>query len=471
MEFEKLGARALVRGLAAKRWTSEELTRYFLSRVREVDATFHSVAFVEEREAVEAAAAIDERRARGEAIGALEGLPLTVKDAFRVAGRRTTYGMFLYRNHRPKNDSLVIEAIRGAGGVIFGRTAVPTACFDYNCKNQVYAECLNPRDPARTPGGSSGGSAAALALGITPLEIGSDLAGSIRYPAHCCGVFGLRTTEGWLPSADWGPDGSRPTFERFGVCGPMARSLDDLALFFDVLEARFPQERRVDGDGAKQHRIAFTSSLLGIDCDAATKAAMDALLARLANEGHAVERAEPSVDYEALLRDFTRIVGYEYARAMPWWLGGRFTEKLALDFAFLRKTGEGPFREGALEGASLSEPDYQRAVARIDRARRAVDDFFAEHDAWIAPCSPSPALPLELCGRDIPTPAGHVSYSRYLGAYLAPTAAFGTPALAFPLGEGEGRLPIGAQMHAARWSDRRLLSLARDLGLERRADD
>jgi len=197
---------------------------------------------------------------------------------------------------------------------------------------------------------------------------------------------------------------------------------------------------------------------------------MDALLARLTNDGHAVERAAPSVDFEALLRDFTRVVGYEYARAMPWWLGGRFTKKLALDFGILRKTGDGPLREGALEGASLSEAEYKGAVERIERASRAADEFFASRDLWLLPCSPSPALPLGLCGREVSTPKGPVSYTRYLGAYLAPTAALGTPALAFPIGEGEGKMPIGAQLHAAKWSDRRLLSLARDLRLDARAE-
>jgi amidase len=141
----------------------------------------------------------DARRAAGSPLSCLDGLPMTIKDAIRIKDRPTTYVMWPLRNYRPRSDSQLIKVLRSSGIVFLGRSAVPTAAFDWNCRNLVYPECVNPFDPQRTPGGSSGGAAAALAKGFTPLELGSDLGGSIRYPAHCCGVYGLRTTDGWLP--------------------------------------------------------------------------------------------------------------------------------------------------------------------------------------------------------------------------------------------------------------------------------
>lgn len=246
-EHRGLGARELVAGLAAGRWTSEELTSRLLDDISSLDAATPAVAVRFDAEAIAEARDVDRRRAAGEPLGPLQGLPITIKDSFRIEGRRTTYGLAHFKRYRARSDSEVIRALKEAGVIVIGRSAVPTAVFDWNCKNQVYDECVNPHDLERTPGGTSGGAAAAVAMGLTPLELGSDIAGSIRYPAHCCGVFGFRTTDGWLPSSDWGPEGMPPAFERFGVCGPIARSLDDLEGDLELLRevASWPVAQRV----------------------------------------------------------------------------------------------------------------------------------------------------------------------------------------------------------------------------------
>src|SRR5207253_4466223 len=142
-----------------------------------------------------------------------------------VAGLRSTFGLPHLRFYRPAADCGVVARLRRAGAVILGRTAVPFACFDWQCRPPLARECVNPLDPARTPGGSSGGAAAALAARFTPLELGTDQAGSIRYPAHCCGVFGLRTTVGLVPADDILSPG-KPLFSSIISVGPMARSVE-----------------------------------------------------------------------------------------------------------------------------------------------------------------------------------------------------------------------------------------------------
>src|SRR5262249_43570132 len=159
---------------------------YFLDRIRALNPVVHAVVSDWSQSALEQARISDKRRADGRPLSRIDGLPMTLKDAFRIRDRITTYGIILFKYHRARSDAAVIEALRFAGVVFMGQTVVPTACFDWNCRNQVYPEAVNPYNPARTPGGSSGGAAAAVASGMTPLEIGSDMGGSIRYPAHCC---------------------------------------------------------------------------------------------------------------------------------------------------------------------------------------------------------------------------------------------------------------------------------------------
>lgn len=448
-----LGARELVAGLSAGRWTSEQLVAGILEDIEARDTATHAVAFRYDAEALAEARALDRRRAAGEPLGPLQGLPLTIKDAFRIEGRRTTYGLSHYKRYRPRSDSEVIRALREAGTIIIGRTAVPTGSFDWNCKNQVYAECVNPRDLQRTPGGSSGGAAAAVAMGLTPLELGSDIAGSIRYPAHCCGVFGFRTSDGWLPSSDFGPEGA-PGFGRLVTCGPIARSLDDLGLVLQVFADRFPLPSRPRPVGLR--RVAFTDSIL-VECDQATATAVRALRQALAASGYDVRDDRPDVDFESLYRDWCLIVGYEYLCSFPRWLVARFAKKLALDLLLLRKLGTGAIRSGVLAGASLSRAEYQQALARRSQVLDAVDAFFQSYAAWVLPCSPAPAIRLHECGAPVATSGGAVDYSRFLGAYLMPTTVLGTPALALPAGTDAGGLPIDLQVHGPRFGDLELL--------------
>ena len=165
-------ATSLARGLRNGHWTSIALTEHFLKRIREINPQIHAVPYVFEKEALVQARESDARRAAGGALSAIDGLPMTIKDAARMKDSPSTYGLLLLRFHRPTSDCQLIAILRRSGVVFLGRTAVPTASFDWNCKNWVYPECVNSHDSSRTPGGSSGGAAAALARGLTPLELG-----------------------------------------------------------------------------------------------------------------------------------------------------------------------------------------------------------------------------------------------------------------------------------------------------------
>ena len=227
-----------------------------------------------------AADAADRALAAGEAKGALLGLPMTVKDTFETAGLRTTCGVPELSQHVPAADAVAVARLRAAGAVVFGKTNTPTWAGDWQTTNPIYGTTNNPWDRTRTPGGSSGGSAAAVAAGFTSLELGSDIGGSIRVPAHCCGVFGHKPSHGLVPQRGHLPGAPGTLTERdLNTIGPLARCVDDLELALDVVAGalpelahavtlRLPPRARDEAGGLPRRRLVRRAGLRGRPRDA-----------------------------------------------------------------------------------------------------------------------------------------------------------------------------------------------------------
>src|SRR5919107_1617280 len=235
-------ATEIVAGIRAKEVSSRELLATFLERV-ERRRDLNAVVTLDVERATATADRADEAVAKGEPLGALHGLPMTVKDAFETEGLRTTSGAPELSEHVPERDADAVARLRAAGAVIFGKTNLPIYAGDIQTFNDVFGVTNNPWDLSRGAGGSSGGAAAALAARLTPLELGSDIGGSIRNPAHYCGVTGLKPPYGIVPIRGHipGPPGSLSEGD-IGVAGPMARTVPDLELALDVLGG--PDEAR-----------------------------------------------------------------------------------------------------------------------------------------------------------------------------------------------------------------------------------
>jgi len=218
------------------RLASRELLDHFLDRIERLDGPINSVVTVDAERARSEAATADDMVANGADLGPLHGLPITVKDSFSTAGMRTTSGSPALADYVPETDAVPVAALRDAGCVVFGKTNLPMFAGDMQTYNDVFGVTNNPYDLDRTPGGSSGGAAAALACGFTPLELGSDIGGSIRIPAHNCGVIGHKPSHGIVPALGHipGPPGSLSVPDLF-VAGPLARSVSDLVLALDLL--------------------------------------------------------------------------------------------------------------------------------------------------------------------------------------------------------------------------------------------
>lgn len=218
------------------RVSAEDVLEAHLEQIERHNPTLNAVVTLDEKEARNRAQEADDALTRGEVWGPLHGVPFTLKDAHSTAGMRTTVG-FPLLDHVPEEDNTVTVRLKSAGGILVGKTNVPQMLADYQSDKPIFGRTNNPWDVDRTPGGSSGGVAAAVASGMTPFEIGTDLSGSVRIPAHFCGLFGLKPTERRVPLTGLVPNpwGIPRSIRVMSCIGPMARTVDDLALLYSII--------------------------------------------------------------------------------------------------------------------------------------------------------------------------------------------------------------------------------------------
>ena len=242
MIFEN--AHEILKKLKQKEVSAQEVLESFLKQVEAVNPSINAVVALDAERALEKAKKADKKSASRSKLGSLHGLPMTIKDAFEVEGIVSTGGNPAWQDNIPKRNAEAVQRLVDAGAIIFGKTNVPFLSADMQSFNKIYGTTNNPWDLERTPGGSSGGSAAALAAGMTPLELGSDIGGSIRVPAHFCGLFGHKPSYniisevGHMPP----PPGAISTGNGLSVAGPLARSPEDLEIALDVLVAAQEQD-------------------------------------------------------------------------------------------------------------------------------------------------------------------------------------------------------------------------------------
>ena len=301
--LEYLSAGQLTEGLRQRRFSSLELTDHLIARIERRDAATNAVVVRDFERAREAARAADAALARGEQRPLL-GLPMTVKESFNVAGLPTTWGIPQAKDFKASEDALIVARSRRAGAVLLGKTNVPILLDDWQSYNAIYGVTRNPWDLERTPGGSSGGAAAALAAGFAPLELGSDIGGSLRVPAHFTGVMALKPSLGLVPTRGHTPPGAPPLprNDDLAVVGPMARTAADLALLFDVIAG--PDElttgvgyrlalRPARHEQLARYRVLMIATHPLVPTAAPVRAALERLAGRLARSGVKVERSHP----------------------------------------------------------------------------------------------------------------------------------------------------------------------------------
>ena len=468
-----LPAVELCRLLAIGEVSSVELLDHFLRRIDELDGALNAVVALDADRARQRAAEADAARARGERWGPLHGLPMTIKDAFETEGLVTTSGAPELRDHVPTTDATAVARLKAAGAVVFGKTNLPLYAGDVQTYNEVYGRTNNPWDPDRTAGGSSGGAAAALAAGLTGLELGSDIGGSIRNPAHFCGVFGLKTTWGVIPGRGHipGPPGTLSAAD-VGVFGPMGRSAADLALGLDVLAGpdevdavgwrlELPPPRN-SGDVAGL-RVAtwFDDPFVPVAAD--VRSLLDGAAAALADAGAVIAPIEPPVDLAELARSWERLVVPVVTAGMP-----------AEDFAALAATDLPPEDPRSAEDGAVRalramvqrHRDWLRSNEARQRHRAAFAELFRHHDVLLAPVMPTAAFPHDTAGdmmaRTIDVDGAvrpyfdNLFWNGGIGTLLLPVAV---P----PVGLTPSGLPVGIQIVAPHLEDRTAVAVAAHL--------
>ena len=462
-------AEELSAALRAGDVSSAELTDEAITRIERHDKEINAICVPDFDRARTAARAADEARARGEDRPLL-GIPVTVKESYDIAGLPTTWGMPEHRTYIPAEDAVQVSRLRAAGAVVLGKTNVPFGLQDIQSFNEIYGTTNNPWDHGRTPGGSSGGSAAALALGFGALSIGSDLAGSLRTPAHFCGIYahkptlGLAATRGMVP-----PDApALPVEPDLAVVGPMARTARDLTLLLDVMAGPDPLTRGLAYDvtlpPARHERLGdFRVLVLDehplIPTGSAVRAGVHRVADALADAGARVERntpllpdlAEAGLLYTQLLFSGSvarfPVEAYEQLRVRAAGLGA---DDRSLDAARLR-------------GMAFSHRDWIEADNRRELHRHGWRQLFGEFDAVVCPVTPTPAFPHDhnpdpMARRLDIDGVAHPYFDQLVWAGLATMP--GLPATAVPAGRSPQGLPVGVQIVGPMFEDRTPLRLA-----------
>lgn len=438
----------LALAIRTRRITAREAVTSCLARLGEINPRINAVVDLTADEALAAADAADATVARGEPLGPLHGVPVTIKINVDYAGRATTNGVVAFKDRIAQADSPPVANWRKAGAIIIGRTNVPPFSARFFTDNALYGRTRNPWDAGRTPGGSSGGAAAAVATGIGALAHGNDRAGSIRYPAYACGVFGLRPTPGRVPTFEAStPNEPSITTQLTNVQGPLARSIRDLRLGLVTMATRDPRDpwwvpaETMSEVRTGRVRVAMLAEAAGIDADPAVSAAVRQAARWLEEVGYKVEETAPPRLEEAARLFFTLVRTEEQAGTT------KVIEQLG-DEALRRA------RASTMAYASeLNFEGYVKAFGRRASILREWMIFFERYPLLLMPVSWQRPLPVDFDQR------GDEVVARMLNAHhpMLAVSTLGLPGLSIPTGFADG-IPIGVQLVASRFKEELCLS-------------
>ncbi len=434
-------ATALCRAIRNKEISSEELVRVLVARIEEVNPKLNAVVRLEAERALRDARDADAALARGETRGPLHGLPMTLKDSIDTAGIVTTGGTEGRSEFIPERDATVAARLKAAGAVIVGKTNTPQLTLSYETNNKIFGRTSNPYDLSRSPGGSSGGAAAILATGGSPLEVGSDTGGSIRYPAHCCGLAGIKPTSGRVPrTGHIIPFGS--ITDSFTQLGPMARYVEDLTLALPILAGVDWRDPTIvpmplgdpDAVRVKDLRVSFHTDNGIKTPDPEVADVVRQAAQALSDQGISVEEKRPTGIEQS----------HEIIQALWRADGGHF----ALRLLFEAGTRKVPVEAKDLKPTPMK--DFVKVMDRWDSFRMDMISFLEDYDVILSPAF-STIAPPEGPPSDLP---------RY--SYTQSYNLTGWPGAVVRGGTKDG-LPIGIQIGARPWREDVALAVAKVL--------
>ncbi len=441
-EITRWTATELARAISSKRVSATEAVRAYLARIERMNGALNAVVTLDAEGALAAATRADAALARGDLLGPLHGVPITLKDCHATGGLRTTVGYPPLRDFVPREDGTTAARSRAAGAILLGKTNVPPLLGGPYTDNPIFGRTNNPWNLERTPGGSSGGSAAAVAAGMAALDVGSDALGSVRLPAHFCGIFGLKPSERRVPLTGHHCFGDLPGGPRAwrAICciGPLARSVEDLALAFGVLAGPDGRDTdvppvpraRVPRLELRTLRIGWSRTFPGVPVSRDVSDAVERVAGELAAAGARVEE-----------------------RTLP--LGADGYDDM---WALIQLVGTSP-DVAKVEPATPRIVELVRLLDARDVIMRSFDAFAEQMDAFLCP----PAVSTAFAHGRVREPIlvdGVATDFRHAAHHCLPFNMSGQPGVVLPVGLSSEGLPVGVQLVGRRWHDEHLLGVA-----------
>jgi amidase len=449
MELWRRSARELAHLIASRQVSSREVVTAHLQRIEEVNPHLNAVVRRMDESALAGADAADAAVRRGDRLGPLHGVPFSVKENIDVAGTPTTSAVVALAEAYSNTDAPVVERMKAAGGIVIGRTNLPDMGLRIHTDSSLHGLTRNPWNPDRTAGGSSGGEGSALASGMSPIGLGNDIGGSLRNPAHCCGVASIKPTQGVIPSAtEIPPTGLSMAFQLMASEGVMARRVADVRLGFDIVRGQHWRDpysvtaSLAEATGDRPWRVAVMDTPPGGSTDPGIAAAVRAAGEALARAGHHVETAAPP-DFEEVVSMWASTINADLLVSRP-----LLEAVMGEDAKTFLGYGMSVFPALDAEGLALLH------LRRFEVAAKWAQ-WFGDYDVML---SPTWALPAFEHGFDV---AGLEQAMVVLETFrtVLPMNLFGSPSAVVPAAISQG-MPVGVQVSAWRFDDLKCLTAA-----------
>lgn len=459
--------------------SSVEVLDAYLAQIAKYNTQLSAICILDEERARQRAKLADEALARGENWGILHGVPITIKDTLETAGLRTTAGYKPLKDYIPQQDATAVTRLREAGAIILGKTNPAELASDYQGINDLFPHVNNPWNLNYTPGGSSSGSAAAVAAGLSPLDLCSDFGGSIRQPAHFCGVFGLKPTDRRVPTTGHILEvpGMPKCIRQMLTVGALARSVEDLHLCVQLIAGADLYQPEIppvplDSPSTKsleKRRIAWADEFSAFPVALEIKLAIQSVAKILTDVGTQVEQWVPEFDFVAAWQIYYAVAAYNLLYSEPVSFDTEFSRKIAFLFReatqgdrALRKLSNVPgmifpiFLNPSLKG-------YFEALSKRDRLIAQMDKELEPWDVWLCPVAMTTAFTHRAKGEAVDVDGRKVPYMMASGAYTVLFNLTGHPVVVIPIGQTLDGLPIGIQIVGKRWREMELLAIAHEI--------
>ena len=468
-EITSLPATELARRIQQRELKVKEVILSFLEHIENVNPSINAISELRSKEdLLGEAEEKDVYLSEGKTPGPLFGVPITVKESIMVKGLKLTNGDPLLRKNVATEDAILVKRLKDAGAIIIGMTNIAFLSIDWQSTNFWNGTTNNPFDLSRTAGGSSGGSAAAVAANLSPISIGADAGGSIRVPAHFCGVYGFRPTENTLSNRGHlkfpkGPQGRR----HMVTPGPFTNNIADIRLVMGIMtdnsNHHVSELPDIDFNSSylekEQLKIAFSEHINDVEIDQEYLSIFRSFIYSLTLANHTITRDHPVYNERKSYLTYNKIAGFENGVNFPKlplinWL---------LYLFILIKYRDHRWALGMTKGVRLSNSDYAKAIDAKDDFSDVYHSFLTKYDIWITPVCAMEAFEHQKAGKPFIINNRKVPYTKAIASFTFTTAFSGHPIVVIPIGKMKNGLPVGVQIHGRKWSDKRLLEIAEKL--------